>query len=306
MDIFTYGSQREIQLSQEEFTELENFHPSSKAPNNEGSFKLIKIDGQTKLIKTHYYTRKMDTIKTNLNILITYKESIKQAIPELLLPEDYVYINDKTGVSYTLKPLKWTNLYDVIYDDTVSPRKKIDLLRKVGKTINRFGNIPNFPYSIYIGDLHEGNIMVTKNKKIIIIDTLSCYINNNICEPQASKYLELSNEILNNSLMDKYKQSYGIIIPNRNTDIFCYIYMILNTIASTETIFLSLKDLYNYLDYLEHHKFNKDFLYSIVRLFTKEDNINPYEFISTITRRQFECAHYLTYKRKTGIDLSNL
>lgn len=306
MDIFTFGGQREIHLSQEEFTELENFHPSSKAPNNEGSFKIIKIDGQTKLIKTHYYTRKMDTIKTNLNILITYKEAIKQAIPELLLPEDYVYREIKTGVSYTLKILHGTNLYDILHDETVSPKKKIDLLKKVGKTINRFGNIPNFPYSIHIGDLHEGNIMVTKNNKIKIIDTLSCYINESSCEPQASKYLELSNEIHNSNLLDKYKQGYGIVIPNRNTDIFCYIYMILNTLASTETIFLSLKDLYNYLGYLEHHKFNKDFLYSVVKLFNREDNINPYEFISTITRKQFECAHHLTYKRKTGIDLSNI
>lgn len=303
MDIYTFEGQREIYLSRTEFNNLETFEPNSKAPNNEGTLKLFNIDNTTKLIKAFYYTRRLDTVKNTIDILITHSQALKEHIPSLVLPEDYVYIDNPHNhqIGCTFKPIKGTNLQDILSDDLYSYRKKLSLLKELGKIIDKFGSIPNFPYKVFIGDLHEGNIIVTKRNKIKIIDTTSLYIDSNYCEAQPSKYLEFNKTIKEEKYKDKYPmQPNGIIIPNRNTDIFCYSFTILNTLSKAELSLLSLNTLMNYLDYLEHLKFNKDFLYSITRLFSLEENINPYPYLNSITKNQYKKATYLSYKIKTN------
>lgn len=308
MNIYTYGDQREIYLTRQEFNELETFHPKSSVPCNEGIFKLFEIDGQTKLIKAFDYTHRLNTIKNNINILITYKEILNEYLPMLVLPEDYVYIENFSNykIGYTLNLIKGTNLQDILTDETYNYKKKLSLLKNLGTLLEKFGSIPNFPYKIYIGDLHEGNIMITKDRKIKLIDTNSLYIDTNFCEAQPSKYLVLNEEISKEEFNNKYKmQNNGLIIPNKNTDIFCYTFIILNTIASTDIAHLPHSVLNDYLNYLEDIKINLDLLYCIDRLFSQEDNTNPYEFLNKITNRQLRKAHYLEYKRKTGHDLIN-
>lgn len=311
MDIYTYGSQREIYLTRQEFNELETFHPKSSAPSNEGIFKLFKIDGQTKLIKAFHYTHRLNTIKNNIDILITYKEILNEYLPMLVLPEDYVFIENLNNyqIGCTLTPIKGTNLQDILTDETYNYKKKLSLLKNLGALLEKFGSIPKFPYKIYIGDLHEGNIIVTKGKKIKLIDTTSLYIDTNFCEAQPSKYLEFNEEIKKEKYSTKYKmQSNDLIIPNKNTDIFCYTFIILNTIASTDIAHIPLSVLNNYLDYLEYLKFNKDFLYCVTKLFSTSDNQNPYEYLNNITSKQLRKAHYLEYAKITGhnlIDSSN-
>lgn len=306
MEIYTYDGVRKIYLTRNEFNDLITFHPNSSVPNNEGIFKLFNIDGQTKLIKAFYYTRRLDTIQNNINILITYKEILKKYLPMLVLPEDYIFIenNNDYQIGFTLKPIIGTNLQDILAEESYNYKKKILLIKNLGKFLEKFGSVPNFPYKIFIGDLHEGNIMITNNKTINLIDTTSLYIDTNFCEAQPSKYLEFNEEIKKEKYNTKYKmQSNGLIIPNKNTDIFCYTFIILNALASTDMAHLPLSVLNNYLDYLEYLKFNAYFLHSVTELFSTSDNQNPCEFLNNITNKQFKKAHYLEYKRKTGYDL---
>lgn len=67
---------------------------------------------------------------------------------------------------------------------------------------------------------------------------------------------------------------------------------------------ITLDALLNYLDYLENIGIDINFLNSVKTLFTTSPNINPYEYISNITNEQLEEAHYLTYKKRTNIDLT--
>ena len=313
MEISEHDSQRDIYFTRKEFEELETFHPKTNAPNNEGIFKLFNIDGTTKLIKIFHYTRRINTIKTTMNILITYKGIIKEIHKELVLPEDYVYVEniheEKIGSTFPL--IQGKNLQDILSDESYNYKKKMILLKKLGQFLENLNTlIPYFPYKLHIGDLHEGNIMITKRNNIKIIDTISMYIDKNklpTIEAQPSKYLEFNETIKEEKYQSKYpKQSNGLIIPNKDTDIFCYLFIILNTLANTDLAHIPLKDLLNYLDYLEYLKYNKYFLFSITKLFSLEENVNPYEFLNSITHKQYTKANYLSYKRKTGIDLTNI
>lgn len=257
MKIFEHNNQRDIYLTRKEFEKLKIFHPKTKAPNNEGILKLIKIDDTTKLIKVFHYTRRSYVIKYTMDILITYKDILKERHEELVLPEDYVYVEnpheEKIGSTFAI--IEGKNFQDILSDETYNYKKKMKLLKKLGQFIENLNKpIPNFPYKIYIGDLHEGNIMITKSNDIKIIDTISMYVNKNkyfLTEAQPSKYLEFNETIKEDKYPNKYPQQFnGLIIPNQNTDIFCYLFIILNTLARTDLAHIPLKDLLNYLDYL--------------------------------------------------------
>lgn len=108
------------------------------------------------------------------------------------------------GPSYTMKIINGVPLEWVLRDSRI--KMKIQLLQ----IINKFGQIPNFPYNLYIGDLHEGNILITTNKNLKIIDTLSTYIENMDGlifeipnEAPHSKYLEYNKEIKKNKIRKK-------------------------------------------------------------------------------------------------------
>lgn len=208
------------------------------------------------------------------------------------------------GPAYTMKKINGVPLEWVLRDSRI--KIKIQLLQKLGQIINKFGQIPNFPYNLHIGDLHEGNILITTNKNLKIIDTLSTYIENmdglifeTPNEAPHSKYLEYNKEIKKAKYAKKYRKGYpNVIIPSKDTDIFCYIIIILNTLAQIEASMITLDALLNYLDYLENIGIDINFLNSVKTLFTTSPNINPHEYISNITNEQLEEAHYLHTKKE--------
>lgn len=132
MNIFEHNNQRDIYLTRKEFEKLETFHPKTKAPNNEGILKLIKIDDITKLIKVFHYTRRSYVIKYTIDILITYKDILKERHGELVLPEDYVFVEnpheEKIGSTFTI--IEGKNFQDILSDETYNYKKKMKLLKK--------------------------------------------------------------------------------------------------------------------------------------------------------------------------------
>lgn len=299
-----------LYLTEEEFKKLEDFKIGDCIPNNEGKFKKIEIDGQTKLIKQHVRGKHQELISYNINMFLKYRDTLIRHNPHLVLPEEKVKIQNNYSNIYTLELVKGIPLQYLLRCDECN--FKIKLLHNLGSIINKFGYIPNFPYNLYIGDLHEGNILLDTNRNLRIIDTTSLYIENthhflfeNPNDVQESKYLEYNKEIKKEKYLSKYKQGYlHNIIPSKDTDIFCYIIIILNTLAQLEASMLTFNSLLNYLDYLESIGIDLNFLYSVTTLFSLSPNINPYKYLSSITNEQLSEAHYLKYQKRTNIDLT--
>ncbi len=302
MRIEKYG----IYLTKNEFDELEDFEPVSDVEPQESILKIIFVDGKKKLLKFHRTSRKDYIVSKNFHTIMSYKDVLLTAIPNLVLPEIYAHVEGLENVAYIMPLMsECFCLQDLLRYSQFPNEKKLKLLKMVDDILAKYDDIKDFPYNMYGGDVHEGNFLVDViNGKIFlwVVDTISCYIDGN--GALDSKYLELNNEI--ERMCDekiKYRKN-GLVIPDKNTDIFCYVFMILNSLAQMEMSVQSKSTILNYADYLSSIGFDKMLLDSVERIFDSEDNINPKDFLMNISEEQFDNAHYLVYKKKTGVNLS--
>lgn len=295
-----------VYLTKKEFNELDDFNPVSDVEPMESILKIIYIDGKKKLLKFHKSSRRDYIISKNLHTIMTYKDVLLDAIPNLVLPEWYAHVECMENLAYVM-PLISDRfcLQDLLRYDKFNVKYKLKLLKMVGDILSKYGKIKGLPCEMYMGDVHEGNFIVDLiNDKIFlrVVDTIGCYIESN--GALDSKYLEWNDEIIkmcDNQI--KYRKN-GLVIPDRNTDIFCYMFMILNSLAQVEMSMQPKSTILNYVDYLSLIGFDKRLLDAVERIFDNEDNINPKDFLMNISEEQFDNAHYLVYKKKTGTNLS--
>ena len=92
--------------------------------------------------------------------------------------------------------------------------------------------------------------MVDSNKKIKVIDLDSCKILNNLSSP--TRYLQNLKRkgIIIHNKYDIDKINSDIITPNEQTDYYCLIVLLLNTLYQDNITKLDMKDFYLYLEFL--------------------------------------------------------
>ena len=285
--------------TKKEIKKLPNFKTPKNTYNTESYFKIFKTDNKTYLLKVYKNPLNfigMDTIHNNILTFIKNQEIFKESLPSIILPEHLIYI-DNNFLAHTMEYIEGINISRVLSSSHYTNKDKIKLLIEIGKLLETFGKIKGFKREIYLGDVHEDNFILDKNGNLRICDCPSCHILGN--GVTYSKYLEQNHNLYNVELSQKYEQNLdSIIIPNRNTDIFCYSFMILNFLSKSELQFLKLKKFINYIDYLSSLKINKEFLDSLVNLFTLKDNISPMPYLETLTDEQIRLSDYATYKLK--------
>lgn len=66
--------------------------------------------------------------------------------------------------------------------------------------------------------------------------------------------------------------------------------MILNYLTNDLYRYFSLDNFFNYLTLLNDLGINKELLYLLEKLFTKDDNINPYEYLESLTTQDITFA----------------
>lgn len=172
-------------------------------------------DQQKKLLKKYhvtgqeYFKNKLYTI----NMLISNSEALQ--MPELVLPEQLLTIDDET-VGYVMPFIENNiNLGTLLNSDSINLLKKIQILKEIGKILNKTLHIQNLNINFFLGDIHENNFIFDRDKKIFkAVDLDSCRIGRN--DSSISRYLTF-----NDKLWD-YPQKYplnenDIHISNENT-----------------------------------------------------------------------------------------
>ncbi len=242
-----------------------------------------------KIIKNIYNYYSKQGLKA-IQILVEYQEMFSEILPEFVCPIALVYI-EETLNGYLMEFIKGINLKDYLADSNVDFKEKIHTLQNVGQVVNKTQKIKDFPYSFSFGDLHEKNIIVTQNRNIKIIDSngVSLFkvgIN--------SKYL---NHCESNLFYgDKYQRDLcGDFIATIDTDILCYVMIIMNFISKSDFSKFPFYKLPDYLKYLKENNFPSDFLNCIERLYSEKNNINPYPYLEDITEEMVEKANIKTY-----------
>lgn len=214
---------------------------------------------------------------------------------ELVIPNSLVVIKDKVE-GFTVPYVKDARtLRETLKDDNISNSEKIEYLKKVGKTLKKIDSLKRRKIiNLSIGDLHEDNVLVTKDGKIKLIDLDSAYIENNY--PQGARYLR-SDGI---SKCKKYKANvYGIVYPNKTSDLYCYIIMILNMLSKEHRMDRkSIPEYFDYLNYLKYLGFGEDLLKAFGRVYTEGPNINPVDYLDEINTENIDEASYENFEKK--------
>ena len=297
-----------ISFSNYSFKKLEKMTLDKSITNTEGKLFIIpeKLKWNTlpKALKIFYntegeiFSNKLFTI----NSLINKKEDIN--IDELVFPEKLAIVGSQI-CGYAMPFIKNINLGLLLNNPNIPVNEKIDYLKQIGQILEKMKIVRNKTKinDFFLGDIYENNFILNlATNRINAVDIDSCKINDN--KPSYSKYLSTLYKLLNN-LPKKYikaenwpTEDVSLIIPNENSDLFCYNIIILNYLLQGQISRLSLEEFYVYLNYLRQIGLPYRLVDKFDNLYQYKDNENPMEELDYITSTVLEKSGYDVFYHK--------
>lgn len=254
--------------------------------------------GKEKLLKKLYRTNGI--IFANKLYTIEALNSNKDNIPSnFIVPEVLVSIN-KQIEAFTMKYIKGTNLSIILNEPTITYEEKINYLKSIGNILEQMKNIRKYTElkDFYIGDIHEDNFLVdTEKQEIFVADLDSCKIADNKSFP--GRYLTTASLLRYNeikySLLDEPDRIADYKVTEE-TDIYCYIIMILNYLYDGRVDRLSIEEFYRFINYLDNIEVNKELIESFEKIVVGAPNVNPVNYLDTLSLKQIAKARKLYQK----------
>lgn len=254
--------------------------------------------GKEKLLKKLYRTNGI--IFANKLYTIEALNSNKDNIPSnFIVPEVLVSIN-KQIEAFTMKYIKGTNLSIILNEPTITYEEKINYLKSIGNILEQMKNIRKYTElkDFYIGDIHEDNFLVdTEKQEIFVADLDSCKIADNKSFP--GRYLTTASLLRYNeikySLLDEPDRIADYKVTEE-TDIYCYIIMILNYLYDGRIDKLSIEEFYRFINYLDDIEVNKELIESFEKIVVGAPNVNPVNYLDTLSSKQIAKARKLYQK----------
>ncbi len=273
-----------LNISKQKFLQLERFNLPKEVFSTECQLYIIeakeKWNKKRLLLKKlfsnsgSYFGNKLLT----LNTLIDNKDFI--GIDELVFPESIVVV-DKRVVGFSMPFIEDTiNIITILQNYNVSTLEKIGILKQIGEILKKVQRVKKFSNNFFLGDVYEGNFIMNVNTGIVYaVDLDSCKIGNN--QPFHARYLASNPNI--SAFPHKYPtNAEGIYIPNHNTELMCYVFIILNTIAKGPIHRLSSEQYFTYLQYLSDIGFSNELLDCFVKVYTNGHNVSPQQLLDSI------------------------
>lgn len=264
-----------INLTQKELKKLIPFHVEEPAINSDANFYYRKKDKNIlyKIFRTNS-SKLLSEKKQIIEELIAAKEEIN--IPELVLPENIITI-DNGFKGITINKINGCNLSLFLSSKGCPIRVKIGLLKELGKLLQRIHQV-NPTLNLAFGDVHGDNFMCS-GEKLYAVDTDCMKIHHN--KARASYYIRLNSWI---NEISKYELDDSDFVDiSKDTDIFCFIMMILDVIANEKIYLLTLDEYKRYLDYLNTLGFDTNLLNAFASVFNPNiSNINPTIYLDSV------------------------
>lgn len=230
--------------------------------------------------------------------LLNSSEYYKQ-IKELIIPDTIVVVDNKIA-GFALPLIEnHTNLGIFLSKEENNLRKKLEYLKQVGKILHQVQEIKEESFKMNFGDFNEFNFIIDKSDIVRAIDLDSVYVGQD--EPSHTAYYLLKNKYLE-SIPDKYKLSpSGIMIPNDDTDLYCYNMILLNTLAEEPMYKKDIDTYYKYLYYLKDIGMDKELIKIFYSIYLSKPNRNPLPLLKTIHPELKEEMSYKTFKKEYKI-----
>lgn len=234
-------------------------------------------------------SKKLYTV-TTLDTLDEYKK-----IEELIIPDSIIYVDQKIAGFACPIVYNHRNLGTLIKNPDISLKEKLSYLKQVGDIIDKVERVDSPCNRLQFGDLNEYNFIIDKDNKVKAIDLDSAYLG--VGEPLSMAYYLLKNKYIK-SLSEKYKSSKnGVIIPNDNTDLYCYNMIILNALSKNYLHRVDIQTFYEYLDYIKKLSLPSDLIESINNIYIPKNNINPKDCLEYIDNSLEEKLEFKTFQK---------
>lgn len=250
-----------------------------------------------------YYTYFNKKYFNNKEYVINYLNAFdsEHHIDGFTLAKGKLYIDDRFR-GLILPIIHGVNASCYLNSEKCPLRIKIEILKQIGKMledIHKYGKNYNLAYS----DVHADNFIVdgvyngqlddTSTIKVYGIDTDSCHILDS--DYGINDYLYYNWWL---KKLDKYEYDVnGMIITNYDTDIYCFIIMILKTIFEDNIYKYQLDELKEYFDYLDALGMTQNLLNALSSIYRKDHNINPTKYLDDLTSIEGHLNKKLTLKR---------
>ena len=243
--------------------------------------------------------KKIDPIRCDEVISkVLFLNRYKNLMPSNFVIPEFLVLLDNKDLYMAIDYINGNNLGDVLKDKNINIRDKKIYLSYIGNTLEEMRHMRENPLlsDFCLGDLHEDNFIVS-NKKLYTIDLDDIKIDS--ISPIVSylqvgslfSYLHTDKYIIEdyNPYFVKYKVDY-------NTDMYCYIMVILNFLYGDNVNNMNINDFYCYLDYLYKIGIDSSLLECFNSISSSDDNINPMNYIDSLTSNQFYRAKKIVYK----------
>ena len=245
---------KNIEISSRKLKKMEPLVLDRHVTSTEGQLYIYdhkdKWNHVVDLVKLYYRCDDEQFMASKLSAisqLIQYNDFLD--MPELVLPKGLVTIDQNIEGFYMDYIENNINMATILRNKNVKLEKKLEHLKNIYILLNKLLSIPELKNKFYLADIHEGNFIFDKDDKIIkAVDLDSAFINKGYIA--SSKFLTFNKKLYNNP---KYTFDYSDIptpIPNRNTVILSYLYMVLNTLSGSSVYRWSKSEFYSYLSYL--------------------------------------------------------
>lgn len=275
---------------------------SSKQITSNITLDNYNTSGYLKIV--NYFNRKMvlkkiDPIRCDEVISkVLFLNRYKNLMPSNFVIPEFLVLLDNKDLYMAIDYINGNNLGDVLKDKNINIYDKKIYLSYIGNTLEEMRHMRENPLlsDFCLGDLHEDNFIVS-NKKLYTIDLDDAKIDS--ISPIASylqvgslfSYLHTDKYIIEdyNPYFVKYKVDY-------NTDMYCYIMVILNFLYGDNVNNMNINDFYCYLDYLYKIGIDSSLLECFNSIYSDCDNINPMNYIDSLTSNQIYRAKKIVYK----------
>ncbi len=287
-----------ISLSQKKFKSLTPLILPKEVIYTESKLYEYRYKGEDKIVKSLLRLQGQDF--GNKLYTLEMLDNNKEYLPNsFYIPDALLSVGGEVE-GFTIPKAEGINLSVLLNDSKVDLSVKKFFLKKIGEILNQLKYIRKTTplKDIYINDLNTSNFIAnTLNSELYVIDLDSVKIGTNSANPARF----LTSKSLLNEVNGKYKinndeKVLGHVIADENSDLYCYIIVILNYLYGSNINNLSLTEFYNYMNYLEYIGINKQLIDYFERIVINKNNENPVDLIDSITDEQIYRANNRVYK----------
>ena len=277
-----------IHLSNEDIRNLNRLIIDVNILNTESNLFLYQYRNKQYVLKEMFPEEK-NKFDNKMRTLLSV-DSNTDIIPAFFIKPKFLVSSDYSIKYWSSDFINGFNLNSVLNDNRLSLEIKKKYLKRVGLILKQMDYIRKNTYlnDFYIGDLNENNFIVDRNDKILVCDVDSIKIDGN--KSSVSKYLSPFS-LLNKSGVQKYKIDntegrIGDFVIDKNTDLYCYVIIVLNFLYGGNINNISIDDFYRFLSYLDDIKVDNYLIEIFNRIILEEDNVNPCYYIDSLTDNQ--------------------